>query len=92
MNNCIVITKDHGDFEIEVNTNNIRLTMKELNLLANDLWEYSWDINCELVATNDKLSPYWVFGLFSSSNLESIAESLRVIIQDLFPDKSVKIV
>lgn len=92
MNNTILIRIDRGDYEVEINTNNIRLTMEELNLLANELWIYSWDINCELVATNDKLSPYWIFGLFSSSNLDSIAQTLEVIIQDLFPNKSVKIV
>jgi len=91
MNNSILITKDYGDLEVQVDADKIRLTMEELNLLADKLWRHSWEVDCDLVATNDKVSQYWVFGLFPSSDLESIAEGVREVIQDLFPDKAVKI-
>lgn len=91
--NTIEIQLDHADSEVSVDISKCFLSNKEITTLVTLLWEYSWDVEGDFEATNNKNRHWFIFGLHYTPTvpLEVVAEELREKVQQLFPDKFVNI-
>lgn len=90
INTYILISVNCNTNEIEIDITKTFLTKIEIDLLATTFWEFSWDVEGSLTATNAKKAHYWIFET-TPSNLEYLVFELEEFISKLLPSQSVRI-
>lgn len=90
----ILVIADYGKESVFVDIENIELDQREINLLSEALWFYSWLLDISLEIKGRRQPKQWEFiideKLDNKLLIESTAKTLIERIEELFPDKVVE--
>lgn len=90
----IIVAADYGKESVFVDIENIELDQREIELLSEGLWFYSWLLDIPLEVKGRRKPKEWEFimdeKLDNKPLIESVAKTLIEKIEELFPDKLVE--
>lgn len=90
----ILVEADYGKESVFVDIEYIELDQREINLLSEGLWFYSWLLDIPLEVKGRRQPKQWEFiineKLDNKPLIESVAKTLIEKIKELFPDKLVE--
>lgn len=90
----ILVVADYGKESVFVDSKNIELNQREINLLSEGLWFYSWLLDIPLEVKGRREPKEWEFiideKLDNKPLIESVAKKLIEKIKELFPDKGLE--